>query len=1088
MNKIIPYILFFISLFAGFYFVFVEKIHAESKSNPLILEQTSEREDLYPAIDLIKDRQDKYTINDLVQENIEEPFTNIHNVKQKRGFFHSPNWLRFDIQNNSTDEHWLLEFAFPLIHELKLYTVEDGQIVQLYDTGANNPFHQRPYNHRNFVLPFDIPQGESKTFYAYAVGSGDLHPPIIVWKQEAFMEKSQVEFLLLGIFYGISLVMILYNLFLFFSLRLKSYLFYVLTIMFTLLGKISINGLGYQYLWSNFPNWNIISTTVWVAIGCIFILIFTRHFLDVDQYIPTFKRFYYTFIVLNMVVILSIPFSRFIALYLMIAVSVSTFIVAITTASISLFRGAREARFYLLGWLVFLTGVSITMLERAVVVPYSMVTEYAGQTALTFEVVLLSLALADKFNIMRREKNIAKQEALESQELALQNLKQADELKDEFLAITSHELRTPLYGMIGIAESLRDGVAGPVHAKMKSQLSMIITSGKRLTALVNEILDFSKLKYESLELNLKPVHIPSILDIVLTILNPLIRNKRIELVNKLNHKMPNVLADENRLQQILYNLLDNAIKYTDEGKIEISANEHNNMLQIHITDQGPGIPADQIDTIFQPFQQGEASVSRRSSGVGIGLNVTKSLVELHDGKLDVSSKVGQGTTFTISLPIAEEYPVDKTTSTLPEQVLQEESNVLQFPQPLNKEEPKILVVDDEVVNVQVLMNQLSLHGYDVYTSLRGEQVFELVKKNNFDLIILDIMMPGMSGYEICQQLRQSYSLMELPILMLTAKNQLQDKMLAFEAGANDYLVKPCDKQELLSRVKTLIHVKTLNEEIVHMNIELEEKVRERTKELKVTNEHLQQIAASRRQLLANIAHELGTPVTIVHHYIQSVQQKLIPVDDEHYMKLVTDKINVLNRLIEDLYQLSILEAESVSFTLKEVRLKQCLQQMIKNSKLTVLQSGRTFTSTPLDKSLDNYICSIDDTRIEQMFSNLISNAIKNTNKEDGEISINALIKDSYVVISLSDNGRGIKKEDVPNIFERFYKQETRKDEPSGTGLGLAIVKQIVDNHQGSISVESEINRGTTFFISLPIKHITEYKDLYHRTNYETTNL
>src|SRR5699024_10270076 len=291
----------------------------------------------------------------------------------------------------------------------------------------------------------------------------------------------------------------------------------------------------------------------------------------------------------------------------------------------------------------------------------------------------------------------------------------------------------------------------------------------------------------------------------------------------------------------------------------------------------------------------------------------------------------------------------------------------QFPQPLNVENPKILVVDDEVVNVQVLMNQLSLHGYDVKTSLRGENVFKIVEENKIDLIILDIMMPGMSGYEVCQQLRKQYSLMDLPILMLTAKNQLQDKMLAFEAGANDYLVKPCDKQELLSRVKSLVHVKTLNEEIVQMNVQLEEKVQERTNELKVANKHLRDIAASRQKLLANIAHELGTPVTIVHHYIQSIQQKIIPIDDEHYMKLVTDKINVLNRLIEDLYQLSVLEGESVSFNLKETSLQHCLQRTIKNSKLTVLQSGRTFLSKALPDGLNKYVCLVDEERMDQLF-------------------------------------------------------------------------------------------------------------------------
>src|SRR5699024_5195912 len=131
-------------------------------------------------------------------------------------------------------------------------------------------------------------------------------------------------------------------------------------------------------------------------------------------------------------------------------------------------------------------------------------------------------------------------------------------------------------------------------------------------------------------------------------------------------------------------------------------------------------------------------------------------------------------------------------------------------------------------------------------------------------------------------------------------------------------------------------------------------------ELKISNENLQEVAASRRKLMANIAHELGTPVTIVHHYIQSLQQELISIDDEHYLKLTTDKLNVLNRLIEDLYQLSILESENISFNFTKVALQPCIKQTIKNSKLTILQAKRKFTSKALPKELANYTCSIDN--------------------------------------------------------------------------------------------------------------------------------
>src|SRR5690625_839054 len=264
------------------------------------------------------------------------------------------------------------------------------------------------------------------------------------------------------------------------------------------------------------------------------------------------------------------------------------------------------------------------------------------------------------------------------------------------------------------------------------------------------------------------------------------------------------------------------------------------------------------------------------------------------------------------------------------------------------------------------MNHLSLEGYDVLTALHGDHVFEILKENDIDLLILDIMMPGMSGYEVCQRLRQTYSLMELPILMLTAKNQLSDKMLAFEAGANDYLVKPCDKQELLSRVKTLVRVKTLNEELIQMNLHLEDKVLERTRELEVAYDHLQEVTNSRQQLLANIAHELGTPVTLIHNYVQSLQKGLVAIDDVRYNKLVTDKINVLNRLIEDLFDLSTLEAGEADLHLLEYSVVEWLKQIYDKCEFAVLQRNRKIAPMEIPTDLINYSCSIDIERMDQV--------------------------------------------------------------------------------------------------------------------------
>ena len=469
----------------------------------------------------------------------------------------------------------------------------------------------------------DIEPNQTKTYYILAHGGGDLHPPIKLWKAESFIEKTQIEFILLGLFYGMISVMILYNSFLYFSLRIKSYLHYVVVITCTMMGQLSINGLAFQYLWPNSPWWNTISTPFWVSLACIFILIFTRSFLDTDQYLPKFKAISYMLMMLNGIVILMLFISNFTALNIMLLSTASTFVTVLSVAFICLKRGARQARFFIVGWLIFLIGIFITILERAALLPFSNFTEYAGQATLTTEVVLLSLALADKINIMRSEKEQAEQEAKKSQALAMESLKKTDELKDEFLAITSHELRTPLYGIIGIAESLRDGVTGDIPTEMGNQLSIIITSGNRLTHLINDILDFSKLKHNSLDVHLKPVYLSGIVDVVFTICQPLVKNKSLRLINNIDDSLPSVVADQNRLQQILYNLIGNSIKYTDSGEVVISAEHVGENIKISVSDTGKGISKELQKTIFEPFKQGDASLSRDVGGTGIGLSITK---------------------------------------------------------------------------------------------------------------------------------------------------------------------------------------------------------------------------------------------------------------------------------------------------------------------------------------------------------------------------------------------------------------------------------------------------------------------------------
>ncbi|MDX1699855.1 MAG: ATP-binding protein, partial [Melioribacteraceae bacterium] len=239
---------------------------------------------------------------------------------------------------------------------------------------------------------------------------------------------------------------------------------------------------------------------------------------------------------------------------------------------------------------------------------------------------------------------------LKTTKLRNEKLQQIDRLKDQFLANTSHELRTPLNGIIGIAESMIDGATGELPKKSIWNLGLITSSGKRLANLINDILDFAKLRNRQLVLQKTPVDIHSAANVVLELTKPLVTQKELDLVNDVPSNLELADADENRLQQILHNLVGNAVKFTDEGMVRITAERQNGHIKIDISDTGIGIPEDKFDTIFNSFEQADGSTAREYGGTGLGLTVTKQLVELHGGTIDVQSKVGEGSTFSFTLP------------------------------------------------------------------------------------------------------------------------------------------------------------------------------------------------------------------------------------------------------------------------------------------------------------------------------------------------------------------------------------------------------------------------------------------------------
>ncbi len=397
---------------------------------------------------------------------------------------------------------------------------------------------------------------------------------------------------------------------------------------------------------------------------------------------------------------------------------------------------------------------------------------------------------------------------LSSEKALTLRLRRLDKMKDAFLANTSHELRTPLNGIIGLAEALTDNALLRSDPATLQSLQMIAVSGRRLAHLVNDILDSAKLADRQLVLAKTPVDLLACVANVLVLLKPMAEQKQLDFVSTVPAKTT-VLADENRLQQILFNLIGNAVKYSSTGSIRISAKANGEMLRIEVADRGMGIAADDLEKIFIAFNQLADSDTRSVEGSGLGLAITKQLVELHGGNIFVCSELGVGSQFSFTLPYqpglepltAQPTPlVPDIPPTGGEPPSDPVENFL--PEPAPALLPTVLVVDDDLINRMVIRRLLAQECCAVLEASSGAEALEaLAQHQDIQLVLLDIMMPQMSGYETCEILRRKFTAEQLPVIFLSSKDQDDDRIRAYLAGGSDYLTKPVNKAVLLQHLQ-----------------------------------------------------------------------------------------------------------------------------------------------------------------------------------------------------------------------------------------------------------------------------------------------
>ncbi|MDJ0839668.1 MAG: ATP-binding protein [Acidobacteriota bacterium] len=690
--------------------------------------------------------------------------------------------------------------------------------------------------------------------------------------------------------------------------------------------------------------------------------------------------------------------------------------------------------------------------------------------------VLLLLAAGAAFYGYHRRRT-ARMEHLEK------GFRESDSMKDRFLTNTTHELSTPLHSIIGLAQTMVKETNNRMSQSAKLNLQMIIAESRRLKNLVNDILDFSRIQEGGLKLDLKPVDLHGLVDVVLVLNENAAREKDTVLLNKVPENFGRVSADEDRLQQVLYNLIDNGVKLTTEGSVTVSAEHRGNRVFVEVRDTGTGISPEAREVIFQSSQQPEGKAGHLYGGIGLGLSICRQLVQLHGGQLTVDSESDKGNCFKFDLAVYEgEEPVRAPTpwerlhaGTVPTEGadLREMKKMLAT----SGKGFRILVVDDEAVNRKLMRAPLDILGHHVTEAADGYEALAALMNESFDLILLDIMMPRMSGYEVCRKLRERYPAHELPVIFLSGRNQVTDLTAGFAAGANDFLSKPVAFEELVSRID--------------LHLRLIDSIREleRQKQALIQTQQqmmLQDKLVSLGTLTSGIGHEINNPTNYVFGSAQNMskqlkkfqtflfglagedpdpdimdalQKQLKPLFD--YLDMILEGSNRIAGIVRDLQTFSRRGKGKVEPVEIDTCLRSTLNLVRPNFKEWVIIEEHYGADVTIPGN---------QSELNQVFMNLAVNAcqaVKSKVKETedvGYLNVSARRESGEVVIRFSDTGKGIPEKVCNRIFEPFF---TTKPEGEGTGLGLSISFGIVQDHDGRIEVDSVEGSGTTFTIRLP---------------------